>query len=222
MPAIEHVAEVGRRMGKNHGLKGGRTASRALARAVAAPEALSQRPDPKQTMLGVPRVATVFACATLVAAGLARAEDQRTPIPIAVADFDYVDTSGEARDQRAEHEARLHAFMQAIRNDLIQSGQYRLVALVCSQTPCPANGSAQLIRDARSSGAALLLYGGIHKESTLLQWMKVEAVEVESGNYLFNRLMTFRGDTDESWMHSERFLMKQIGDATGMKAAEHP
>ena len=164
-----------------------------------------------------------LAFAIVIAAGLARAEDQRTaPVPIAVVDFDYVDTSGEVRDQRVEHEARLQTFMRAIRDDLAGSGHYRIVALACSQDPCAAGGSAQLMRDARSAGATLLLYGGIHKESTLIQWMKVEAVEVENGKYLFDRLMTFRGDTDESWMRSERFLIKQLTESMDLKGTAQP
>lgn len=47
------------------------------------------------------------ACAILILSGPARGEDIARPIPIAVADFDYSDTSGEPRDQREEHAARL-------------------------------------------------------------------------------------------------------------------
>jgi hypothetical protein len=39
---------------------------------------------------------------------------------IAVIDFDYVDTSGEARDQRQEHEARLGTFMRELKRNLGQ------------------------------------------------------------------------------------------------------
>lgn len=172
-------------------------------------------------VLSLPAAAGL-AWAMAIAAGPARAEDQRTqPVPVVVTDFDYVDSSGEARDQRAEHEARLQTFMRAIRDDLARSGQYRIVALLCSQAPCPAAGPAQLIKDARSSGARLLLYGGIHKESTLIQWMKVEAVELDTGKLVFDRLMTFRGDTDEAWAHSERFLIKQLMQAA-VKGAQRP
>jgi hypothetical protein len=167
--------------------------------------------------------ASILALAIVIAAGLARAVDQRTaPVAIAVADFDYVDTSGEVRDQHAEHAARLQTFMRAIRDDLAGSGQYRIVGLVCSQDPCATGGSAQLMKDARDSGATLLLYGGIHKESTLIQWMKVEAVVIENGQHLFDRLLTFRGDTDESWVRSERFLIKQLTDDVDLKDTARP
>jgi hypothetical protein len=162
-----------------------------------------------------------LALAMVITSGLAWAEDHRT-VPMAVADFDYVDTSGEVRDQRVEHEGRLQTFMRAIRDDLARSGQYRIVPLVCSQAPCPAVGSAQLMKDAQSSGATLLLYGGIHKESTLIEWMKVEAVDVENGQQRFNRLITFRGDTDEAWMRSEQFLIKQLTQEMNLKDRDRP
>ena len=78
------------------------------------------------------------------------------------------------------------------------------------------------MKDAHSSGATLLLYGGIHKESTLIQWMKVEAVEVENGKQLFNRLITFRGDTDEAWTRSEQFLIKQLTQDIDRNGLEQP
>jgi hypothetical protein len=175
------------------------------------------------TVLKRPWAASGLALALVISAGLVWAEGEGTaPVLIAVADFDYVDTSGEVRDQRVEHETRLQAFMRAIRDDLAHSGQYRVVPLVCTQTPCTSEGSAQLMKDARSSGATLLLYGGIHKESTLIQWMKVEAVEVENGQHLFNRLMTFRGDTDESWTRSGRFLIKQLTEEMNLKGTKRP
>jgi hypothetical protein len=168
-----------------------------------------------------PRTVGSLALAIVINAGLAWAEGHRT-IPVAVADFDYVDTSGEVRDQRMEHERRLQTFTRAIRDDLARSGQYRIVPLVCSQAPCPTVGSAQLMKDAHASGATLLLYGGIHKESTLIQWMKVEAVEVENGKQLFNRLITFRGDTDEAWTRSEQFLIKQLTQDIDLNGLERP
>src|SRR5258706_7525062 len=60
---------------------------------------------------------------------------------IAVIDFDYVDTSGEARDQRGEHEARLAAFMLALKGDLAQRGSFPLVTPACAPDPCSLAGS---------------------------------------------------------------------------------
>jgi hypothetical protein len=60
---------------------------------------------------------------------------------VAVIDFDYVDTSGEARDQRGEHEARLAVFMRALKDDLAQGDSFRPVTPTCAPTPCSLAGS---------------------------------------------------------------------------------
>jgi uncharacterized protein DUF2380 len=133
-------------------------------------------------------------------------------IPIAVADLDYADTSGEVRNQQAEHEARLRAFVDMLRADLGQDGRYRTVNLECQQSPCTAGQSAgaTLVESARAAGARFLLYGGIQKMSTLIQHSKVQVVDLQTNKLVFDRLISFRGDTDESWQHAERFLVREL------------
>ena len=143
----------------------------------------------------------------------ARSEDVKAPpIPIAVADFDYFDTSGEPTNQQAEHQARLQAFTNAIRADLERDGRYRVVTLSCPQTRCAASelAPAHLLERARVAGANRLLYGGIQKMSTLIQNAKVQVVDIAENKLRFDRLITFRGDTDESWQRAERFIVKDL------------
>jgi hypothetical protein len=143
----------------------------------------------------------------------ARSEDAKAPpIPIAVADFDYFDTSGEPADQQAQHQARLQALASAIRADLERDGRYRVVTLACPQTRCTAAelAPADLIEKARAAGANRLLYGGIQKMSTLIQNAKVQVVDIKQNRLRFDRLITFRGDTDESWQRAERFIVKDL------------
>ena len=40
----------------------------------------------------------------------------------------------------------------------------------------------------------LVLYGGVHKMSTLVQWASVELIDVEANKLLDDRSLTFRGD----------------------------
>jgi hypothetical protein len=129
---------------------------------------------------------------------------------IAVLDFDYVDTSGEIRDQRQEHAARLAAFMHALRDDFGKAG-HRVVEPVCETTPCSVADAtpADLLAASRKTGADILLIGGIHKTSTLVQWARVEAINLKTGRLLADKLFTFRGDTDEAWRHSEKFIAKE-------------
>jgi len=150
---------------------------------------------------------------------LAPCRGQQLPparIPIAVADFDYADASGEVRNQAAAHDARLRAFVGALRSALGQDARYQVVALECREPPCTAGRLAaggELIERARAAGARLLLYGGIQKMSTLISHGKVQVVDVAADKLLFDRLMSFRGDSEEAWEHALRFLVRDLASA---------
>jgi hypothetical protein len=131
---------------------------------------------------------------------------------IAIVDFDYVDTSGEARDQSSYHSARLKEFALALGADLERSKRFRVVPLTCMPAPCSLTASepADLVAAARRSGARLLLFGGIHKQSTLVQWAKVQVVDVDTERLVFDRLLSFRGDNEEAWRRTEAFIAKDL------------
>lgn len=63
---------------------------------------------------------------------------------------------------------------------------------------------------ARRFGARLLLFGGIHKMSTLIQWAKIQAVDLKTEKSVLDRLLTFRGDTDDAWKRAEVFVAGQM------------
>jgi len=144
-----------------------------------------------------------------IAAGSDGGESRAT---LAVLDFDYVDTSGEARDQRSEHETRLENFMRALKSDLATRGKLRLVVPACRPAPCSLAQStaSEVLKAAREAGADLLMMGTIHKMSTLVQWAKVEAVDTRTGRPVVDKLFTFRGDTDEAWARAETFITDEI------------
>ncbi len=48
------------------------------------------------------------------------------------------------------------------------------------------------------------------KMSTLVQWAKIEAIDVRTGWIAFDKLFTFRGDTDEAWRRAEAFISDEI------------
>jgi hypothetical protein len=146
-------------------------------------------------------------------AGIARAaEPGAEAIPIAVLDLDYVDQSGEVRDQRQEHEARLRRFAEALRTDLAGSGRYRIVHPTCEPSPCAVAGGDPdaLVAAARQAGARLMMFGGVHKESTLIEWAKLLVVDVQSQKVVFDKLITFRGDDDEAWKRAEAFSVSEF------------
>jgi hypothetical protein len=142
------------------------------------------------------------------------AEDAQTTRVIAVAPFEYIDTSGEARNQRKEHEERLRAFSAALQHDLAATGKYGIVSLDCKETSC--SDSSQLL-EARRSHAEVVIFGGIHKMSTLIQWIKVAAVDTEAEKPVFERLLTFRGDSNEAWSRAEKFLAQEIASAKSLQ-----
>ncbi len=160
--------------------------------------------------LFAPALAT---CLCLVSAwGRAGEVTEKPPTAIAVIDFGYVDTSGEVRDQRREHEARLAAFMRDLKRDLGQSSHFRLVTPACGQGPCSLADvtPGDLMAAARQAGADIVLVGGVHKMSTLVQNAKIQVIDVRDGRIVRERLFTFRGDTDEAWRRAEAFIFDDI------------
>ena len=154
-------------------------------------------------------VAAIF-CLGAVPQGRAQAE---TPV-LAVAEIQYVDTSGEVVDQSADHFRRLREFEASLRTDLAASGKVQSVNLDCPPNACSVGDidADQLLGKAQAAGAGYLLISSFHKMSTLVQWAKFDLVEVKTRNVVFNRLVTFRGDNDKAWRHAESFIVRQILD----------
>lgn len=134
------------------------------------------------------------------------------PVAIGIAEIDYRDTSGEPQDQQAVHAERAERFAEALRRDLAASGRYKIVTLDCGKDPCSVENQIpeDLIAAAKQAGARLLVYGGVHKMSTLVQNMKAQAIDVEADRLVFERLITFRGDDDAAWERAQRFLAKEL------------
>ncbi len=155
---------------------------------------------------------------------LAGAQAPGAPTPIAVIDFDYFDTSGEPTDQTGAHAALLKDFMERLRGDLEASGKYRVVALACPDAPCSAaaNDPRALVAQAGKAGARLLLYGGVHKMSTLVQWAKVGLVDLETDRLIDDRWLSFRGDSPEAWRRAESFLARKLAEKTLKTGTERP
>jgi hypothetical protein len=123
--------------------------------------------------------------------GLVPVRSEAPPaIDVTVTDFSYLDTSGELTDQSAVHQARLQAFMTALRQDVAADNRYHLQA-----------------------GANIQIIGGIQKESTLVQWARVRAIDVAANRITFEKIYTFRGDNDDAWRRAEAFVSQDLRDA---------
>jgi hypothetical protein len=76
-------------------------------------------------------------------------------VPVAVVDFDYQGTSGEPRDQSAEHRSIMTEFMSKLRKDLAAEGKFAPLTIACADPPCTAGSTppAAPIEAARQAGA---------------------------------------------------------------------
>jgi Protein of unknown function (DUF2380) len=137
------------------------------------------------------------------------------PLMITVADFDYKDTSGEVRDQSAEHKARVAHFAELVREDLSAKGEYRVLPFDCPQHPCTPirMGSDDFIAAARRTGARFVVYGGIHKLSTLVQNGLVVVLDLQNEKTILTRPVSFRGDNDEAFRRAAAFVGETVRDA---------
>jgi hypothetical protein len=163
------------------------------------------------------RAAVSSLIALLTAVLLAPLASAATPTPIALVDLDYLDTSGEPQDQTEAHATYLRLFMQTLAEDLESSGHFRVVPIECDPAPCSVDDTdAQtLLSAARRSGAKLMMYGGVHKVSTLIQFVKVQVIDVEQDKSLMSESISFRGDDERAWLKLEKFLAKQMLEKLG-------
>src|SRR5881409_2432164 len=101
--------------------------------------------------------AVLVLCAIAALSFQSGASPAAAPIAVAVADFDYFDTSGEVTDQSAEHLARVASFAELLRDNLAAQGDYRVVPIECPNHPCTATSMSQevFIAAVRRAGARL-------------------------------------------------------------------
>lgn len=154
-----------------------------------------------------------FSC--LAVAGViasAALADAAGPPTLAVANFDFRDTSGEVRNQTREHEARLKAFGVRLRDDLSEDQKIKLITLTCQVEPCTVrtSGLDVLSTQARTAGVRYLLFGEVQKTSTLVGWVKFAVLDLKDNKPLCDRFLTYRGDTDDAWQHAAKFTARAV------------
>ena len=161
---------------------------------------------------GVASAVLTVLCAFAALSFLSGGSPAAGPITVAVADFDYFDTSGEVIDQSAQHRARVASFANLLRDNLAAQGHYRVVPIECRDPPCTATSLSQdvFIAAARKAGARLVIYGGIRKMSTLVQWGEIQLLDLDAERLLMQRTVTFRGDNDAAYRHAANFVGDQL------------
>ncbi|MER0239667.1 DUF2380 domain-containing protein [Fulvimarina sp. MAC8] len=136
------------------------------------------------------------------------------PATVSVIGFDYSDTSGEPRDQTAEHAKRVRDFSVKLAETIGADANLDIVSLPCSQAAkmC-TRGSIDAdapLSEARDAGADYLVFGGIQKMSTLVGWGRVDVLDVEADRLIVDRVLSFRGDNDAAFEQAARFAAKDI------------
>ena len=155
------------------------------------------------------RSAAVLAIAAGVTAPIpVRADEQVT---LAMAGFDFVDTSGEVRDQTAEHDRRLAALDQTIVQTFSGSRDLRTVPLICEGKCTAATaGLETLSTRALEAGASHLLIGQGRKMSTLVGGVKFAVIDLGTNKPTCDRFLSYRGDTDEAWSRAAAFAAQDV------------
>jgi hypothetical protein len=156
---------------------------------------------------------------TAVSVLLSSAPDRAADIPtLLVLPLEMVDTSGETPSRVKEHEDRLAALTRYLSKEL---EAHRLYAII-DPTPIgteiekaratqPFDKCKGCERDlARLVHADRVLIGEVYKISTLIGSLRLNIVDVGTGQSVFSRGLDFRGDTDEAWQHAVRFFVRDL------------
>ena len=140
------------------------------------------------------------------------APDTPPPVTVAVLAFDYTDTSGEVRDQTRAHAEWTQRMATDLQSGLTASGRYRGIGLDCAGKPCTPGAAdlADLAAQARTAGAGVMLFGTVEKQSTLISWARVRAVDTGTGAVVFDKFLSFRGDDAAAWQHMEKFVLREF------------
>ena len=54
------------------------------------------------------------------------------------------------------------------------------------------------------------MIGGIHKKTTLVQWVKVTAIDTAASEVVLDRRSTFRVDSDEAWTGPPSLVSRRL------------
>ncbi|HRO11223.1 MAG TPA: DUF2380 domain-containing protein [Amaricoccus sp.] len=127
---------------------------------------------------------------------------------VAVPALDFTDSSGEARDQTAEHADRLALFAETLRAELAAGG-VDVVVPDCACTP-RTTPFAAMAAATRAAGAELLLAGGIHKMSTLVGAVRITLLDLAADKVICDRRFSYRGDSAEAWTRAAEFAAADV------------
>lgn len=137
------------------------------------------------------------------------------PRKTAVFDFELIDTSleGEKRGPDPAETARLAKISDALRDGLAASGRYAIVSTAPAAKQIAEAGYIRScngceLRIASELGADVAVTGHIQKISTLILSITITVKDASTGAMLQTATADIRGNTDESWLHGVRWLVR--------------
>lgn len=160
--------------------------------------------------------AALAALALLLSAspeGLVRAAEE--PLPLAVFDFELIDTSleGEVSGPREDEQKRLVLISDLLRKMLAESGRYEIVDIAPAAAVIQdagyihgCNGCDAKI--AGDLGAERALTGTVQKVSNLILNINLYERDVASGKLLRAMSVDIRSNSDKSWSRGVSYLVR--------------
>lgn len=132
---------------------------------------------------------------------------------IALFPVKFLDTSKESRDQNDEHERRLALISKVVAEGLAQASQVEQLDAETVAAACTPEKVPCLIELAKTRKADVAVFLVIHKSSTLIMQQFVQVVDLKAEKVIYDRNVSFRGDSDQSWEKAGGFLAREINRA---------
>ena len=159
-------------------------------------------------MRGIAPILTALAIALVPAIASAQTRSA------AIFDFELVDTSNAEplKAPDAEHQARMAQASERLRVRLAESGRFTVVDIA----PVTKEAQAANLQScggcdvslAERIGADLSITGSVHKVSNLILNMIIFVRDAKTGGNLAVAQADMRGDTDESWLRTVDWLVR--------------
>lgn len=158
--------------------------------------------------------------ATLPAGDLSAADDPRR---FAVIAFDFSDSSGEPDDLSEEHAARMAHFQRTLEADLDDRDELEAVTLPCMAADCTVSTmpADELLEESRQAGVDFLVFGSIHKISTLIGSGRLFVLDAHADELILQRAISFRGDTDEAFRRAASFAAREVTESITARTVPH-
>ncbi|MDH3660424.1 MAG: DUF3280 domain-containing protein [Alphaproteobacteria bacterium] len=149
-------------------------------------------------------------------AGVSKAPLAEEKIRLAVFGFELIDSSlqGDIEGENAADAARLSMIEADLKRQLTESGRYDLIDVSPAAEAIEAAGylhgcNGCEAKIAKGLGADQALIGWVQKVSNLILNLNVGMRDAESRRKVFAASVDIRGNTDVSWRHGIRYLIKR-------------